>query len=224
MNIPQINFVDVLVFGEDASVVSTARRLRSGGFGVAVFLTGAAQEAGLDSGALGELIGSGADLLLETTPVAPLVSGGRWLCGWVVLCSSGYLAVPARAVVDATRGRLLASQVPPGVCGLVGGTLEDNPQLVDIEQLSELKAIPVKTSGAIDSWAAGTELVWHYESPRYAGCSRRLPLEFAGAHSATATEVLVVGGGQSGLAAAKAARAKGAHVLCIVATAGIFPE
>ena len=65
-----------------------------------MLLLGTAQEARFTAAAMKQLLGLGVELLLETTPVTPLLVAGDRVGGWVVLGRGGYLALPARMVLS----------------------------------------------------------------------------------------------------------------------------
>ena len=205
--------MDALVVADDERGVECARNLRARKLKAMLAFAGAVFP---NSGEprvsqLRRLAEEGVVVLLEMTPVTPLLDAVKCIAGWVFLSRSGYLAIHAKMVFDATAGRILDDQSPSGLGG--DGPLKPSDRENLPNSLRET-ALPLSTCPHYALQPVAEELLWCYESPRYMGIHQRVPFALRGGATETMVDVLVVGGGTAGAAAAIAAAREGVHVIC----------
>ena len=211
LQIPVIKQVDALVVADDAQGMESLSKLRSHSHEIFLAFIGAVIP---EASKLQGTDKAGTSLLLEMMPIAPLLDAAQHIVGWIFLSRSGYLAIRAKAVVDATSSSLLRNQLPPGIDGIgLYMSADGNAAMAH----SVATVYPITAYSHWEIQPTEEELRWHYESPRYANVSSRIPFDLAGGATEKATDVLVVGGGTSGVAAALAAAQEGVHVICVEA-------
>lgn len=214
LQLPTIHHVDVLVVASDHQGVEYARRLRRQGTRVSLAVVGNSW-SGMDempSDQLQQLMAELPDILLEMIPVAPLLCESRRAAGWIFLSRSGYLAIQAKTVADLTTCGILKSQLPKGIP--FEGFLASPEEIPPACSGAAIDSRKLFTPPRSESSSMQEELMWHYESPRYHHLPHDIHFDLPQDAEESFTDVLVVGGGTSGAAAAIAAAESGVKVIC----------